>query len=781
MNFAIGQPVRRTEDEALLTGRGCFSDDLALDGQVYMAVVRSPHAHAELGTIDGAAALALPGVLAVASAAELAADGVGAIPSLVRDPSAEFRNRDGSRMPDLSYPVLAAGKVRYVGEPVAIVVAETNAAALDGAEAVMVDYTPLPAVTEAVAALAEGAPLLRDEVPGNRVYDWEKGDAAAVEAAFAVAAHVTRLELVNNRLVTSYIEPRSALGAYDAVTGRFTLYAASQGVHRSKAVLAEVFGVEAGRVRAVSGDVGGGFGGKSFCYPEYILVAWAARRLGRPVKWTATRGETFLVDLQSRDHLEDCELALDADGRFLALRATSTLNLGANIAPRAVYVPLHHMSKVMSGVYAFPQIHLRMVGAFTNTAPVHVYRGVGRAEAMYIIERLVDRAAAETGIDRVELRRRNLIKPEAMPHATPMDCTYDSGDFPACLEMALERSDWEGFAARREAARRRGWARGIGLACYIEDAGAAPTEYARVRVDPDGTVEGLVGSQSNGQGHATAFAQVLAERLEVPFAEVRLTWGDSDLVASGTGSFGSRSMQMIGSALVEASAMVIDKGRAVAARLLQVQPSDVEYAEGRFTVAGGARDHDRGLGLGEVAAAMAGEDMAEDLRGELAAELEYHAKGDSYPNGCHVAEVEVDPETGVARLVAYVAVDDFGRLVNPLLVDGQVHGAVVQGIGQALHERTVYDGETGQLLSGSFMDYALPRADDLPAIATATLEVLCRNNPLGIKGAGEGGSTVAPPAVMNAILDALGPLGVEHLDMPATPERVWRAIRRAKG
>ncbi len=777
MNFAIGQPVRRTEDEALLTGRGSFSDDVTLDGQAHMAVVRSLHAHAELGVVDGAAARAMPGVLAVFSAAELGADGVGTIPSAVREPDVEFRNRDGSRMPDVSYPVLAAGKVRYVGEPVAIVVAETNAAALDAAEAVTVDYTPLPAVTEAVAALAEGAPLLRDEAPGNRIFDWEAGDAMAVEAAFNRAAHVARLDLVNNRLVTSYLEPRTAIGAYDEAAGRYTLIAGSQSVHRLKETLAVTLGVEAERIRVVSGDVGGGFGGKGFCYPEYILVAWAARRLGRPVKWTGTRSETFLVDLQSRDHVTQCALALDADGRFLALRVTSTLNLGANIAPRAVYVPLNHMSRVMAGLYAFPAISMRLHGAFTNTAPVHVYRGVGRAEAMYIIERVIDRAAAETGIDRVELRRRNLIAPGEMPYTTPMAVTYDSGDFAACLDMALEKSDWDGFAARRDAARERGLMRGVGLACYIEDAGSAPTEFSRVRVHPDGTVDGLVGSQSNGQGHGTIFAQVLAEQLGVPFEDTRIVWGDSDVVASGTGSFGSRSTQMVGSALVEASAMVIDRGRAAAAQLLQVQPSDIEYAEGRFTVAGS----DRGLGLGEVAAAMAGEDMAEELRGELAAELEYRAKGDSFPNGCHVAEVEIDPETGVVRLANYTAVDDFGRLVNPLLVDGQVHGAVAQGVGQAMLERTVYDAETGQLLSGSFMDYTMPRADDLPDIATATLEVPCLNNPLGVKGAGESGSIGAPPAVMNAVADALRQLGVAAIDMPVTPERVWRAIRGAKG
>ena len=768
MSFGIGQSVRRTEDAALLVGKGSFADDVNVDGQVFMAVVRSPHAHADLGAIDGAAGLAMAGVLAVLTAAELTADGVAGIPCLTRDPTAEFRNRDGSRMPDVPYPLLAEGKVRYVGEPVAVVIAETAARALDGAEAVAVDYQPLAAATEATAALADGAPLLRDNAPGNRIFDWEKGDGAAVDAAFAAAAHVTSLDLVNNRLVTSYLEPRAALGAHDAATGRYTLVAGSQGVHRHKGNMAACLGVEPDQILAISGDVGGGFGGKGFTYPEYVLVAWAAKRVGRPVKWTASRGDTFLVDLQSRDHVSQCELALDGDGNFLALRAVSTCNLGANIAPRAVYVPLNHMSSVLSGVYAFPCIHLRLHGAFTNTTPVHVYRGVGRAEALYLVERLVDRAAVEMGLDRVELRRRNLISRDAMPYASPMGITYDSGDFAACLQKAVDQSAWAGFAPRRAAATGRGRLRGIGLACYIEDAGGPSTEFSRVVVNSDGTVDGFVGSQSNGQGHGTVFAQVLGEHLGVAFDQVRITWGNSDVVADGVGSFGSRSTQMVGSALAEASAMVIDKGRAAAAQLLQVSADDIDYAGGRFTVSGS----DRGISLGDVAQAMAGDDMP----GELAAELTYQAEGDSYPNGCHVAEVEIDPETGVVTLAAYTAVDDFGRLVNPMLVDGQVHGSVVQGIGQALYERTVFDPATGQMLSGSFMDYTMPRADDLPPLATGTVEVPSLNNPLGVKGAGEGGTIGAPPAVMNAIIDALRPLGIDHLDMPATPEVVWRAV-----
>ena len=772
MNFGIGQSVQRTEDEALLVGKGNFSDDVNLDGQAFLAVVRSLHAHADLGAIDGAAARAMLGVLAVLTAADLTADGIVGIPSLVRDPSAEFLNRDGSRMPDVSYPLIAEGKVRYVGEPVAVVIAETALQARDGAESVEVDYQPLEAVTDAKAAFAEGAPQLRDNAPGNRIFDWEKGDAAAVDAAFAAAAHVTSLELVNNRLVTSYMEPRAAIGAYDEATGRYTLIAGSQGVHRHKANLSTCLGIEPDQVLAITGDVGGGFGGKGFTYPEYVLVAWAAKRLGRPVKWTGTRSDTFLVDLQSRDQVTQCELALDSDGKFLGLRVNSTCNLGANIAPRAIYVPLNHMSAVQSAVYAFPCIHMRLHGAFTNTTPVHVYRGVGRAEAIYLVERLVDRAAAETGIDRVELRRRNLISSDAMPYTTAMGTTYDSGDFAACLDKAVDQSSWSSFAPRREAATNRGRLRGIGLACYLEDAGGPPTEFSRVQVNPDGLVDGFVGSQSNGQGHATVYAQMLVDMLGVDFADVRITWGNSDKVADGVGSFGSRSTQMIGSALTRASEMVIDKGRAAAAQLLQVGAGEVGYAGGQFTVAGS----DNAISLGDVARAMAGDDIPEEFRGELAADLLFKADGDSYPNGCHVAEVEIDPETGVIELAAYTAVDDFGRLVNPMLVDGQVHGAVVQGIGQAMYERTVHDPDTGQLLSGSFMDYTMPRADDIPTVSTDYVEVLSRNNPIGVKGAGEGGPIGAPPAVMNAIIDALRPLGIDRMDMPVTPEVVWRAV-----
>ena len=782
MSHAIGQSVRRMEDAPLLTGRGRFTDDINLAGQAYMAVVRSPHAHARIVAIETAAAAALPGVLAVYTVAELIADGVAGIPSQVRSPGFEFRNRDGSAMPDPPYPLLAEDVVRYVGEPVAAVIAESRSAALDGAEAVAVDYHPLAAVCEVGAALAPGAPELRDDAPGNRIFDWQIGDAEAVDAAFAGAAWTACIEVVNNRLVINYLEPRAAIGDYDTAGGRYTLHAGSQGVHGQQATLAEVLGVETDRIRVLSGDVGGGFGGKGFLYPEYVLVVWAARRLGRPVKWTGTRSEHFLADIQARDHLDGAALALDSHGRFLALRVTSMINIGAYIVPHAVFVPIFHFSRILSSVYAIRHIHARLEGAFTNTAPLHAYRGIGRAEAIYLIERLIERAARVTGIDAVTLRRRNFIAPEAMPYTTPVGVTYDSGAFAETMDKALALAGWDDVGRRREEARERGRLRGIGMACYIEDAGGPPTEFVQARVNADGTVDGYAGSQSNGQGHATSFAQVLSQRLGVPFASVRITWGDTDTVRAGVGSYASRSMQMVGSGLVEASAKIIELGRRVAGHLLAAPPEDIAYDGGVFS----RKNSNASIGLFEVAAAMArgseaGGALPDELRGELAAALTYQAKGDSFPNGCHVAEVEIDPQTGAVELVNYTAVDDFGCLVNPLLVEGQVHGAIAQGLGQAMLEHTVYDADSGQLLTGSFMDYALPRADNMPhRLITAYNPTPCLNNPLGVKGAGEGGAIGAPPAIMNAAIDALAERGVADLDMPLTPLRVWRAIQDAQ-
>ena len=782
MSYAIGQPVRRMEDVPLLTGRGCFTDDINLADQAYMVVVRSPHAHARVAAIDTAAATAAPGVLAVLTAADLAADGIAAIASHVRAPGYEFRNRDGGAMPDPPYPLLAETVARFAGEPVAVVVAETRAQALDGAEAVAVDYQPLPSVCEATAALAPGAPEIRDDAPGNQIFDWQTGDSEAVDAAFAGAAWIVRNEVVNNRLVINYLEPRTAIGEYDDTLGRFTLHAGSQGVHGQQAELAAVLGVAMERVRVLSGDVGGGFGGKGFLYPEHALVVWAARRLGCPVKWTGTRSEHFLADLQARDHIDGGELALDGEGRFLALRVSGIFNLGANIAPHAVHTPIFHFSRILSSVYAIPHIVARLKGAFTNTAPLHAYRGIGRAEALYLLERLIDKAATVTGIDAVSLRRRNFITPEAMPYSSPMGVTYDSGAFAETMDKALALAGWDGIARRRDEARGRGRLRGIGMACYIEDAGGPPTEFVKVLVNGDGTVDAYAGSQSNGQGHATSFAQVLSERLGVPFECVRVTFGDTDVVDAGVGTFGSRSMQMVGSGLAEASATILETGRRAAGHLLDAPPEDIAYDNGVFI----RKNTNASIGLFKVAAAMenageAGSALPEALRGELVAALNYRAKDGSFPNGCHVAEVEIDPETGLVEMVNYTAVDDFGHLVNPLLVEGQVHGALAQGLGQAILERTVYDPHSGQLLTGSFMDYALPRADDMPRrLIWESNPTPCLNNILGIKGAGEGGSIGAPPAIMNAVLDALATRGVAHLDMPATPMRVWQALRDAQ-
>jgi len=785
MSYAIGQPVRRMEDVPLVTGSGRFTDDINLANQAYMVVLRSPHAHARLIAIDPTAAAAVPGVLCVLTAADLAADGVAGIPSHVRSPGFEFKNRDGSAMPDPPYPLLAEDRVRYGGEPVAVVIAETRAQALDGAEAVAVDYHPLAAVCHAREALEPGAPLIRVEAPGNRIFDWQTGDAEAVDAAFERAAWTVPIEVVNNRLVINYIEPRAVIGDYDVETERFTLHAGSQGVHRQQGTLAEVLGVETDRIRVVTNDVGGGFGGKGFLYPEGALVVWAARRLGRPVKWTGTRSEHFLADLQARDHIDCGEMALDGEGRFLALRVSSILNIGAHIAPSAIYVPIFHFTRILPGVYAIPHIHARLQGAFTNTPSLHAYRGIGRAEAIYLIERLIDKAALVTGIDAVTLRRRNFITPEAMPYATPTGAVYDSGAFAETMDKALAQARWDSIAERREQADGRGRLRGIGLAYYIEDAGGPPLEFVQVRVNSDGTVDGYAGSQSNGQGHATSFAQVLSQQLGVPFSSIRITWGDTDTVQSGVGSFGSRSMQMVGSGLAEASEKIIESGRRAAGHLLQAASQEIAYDNGVFS----RQNSDASISLFEVAAAMAGESAAgetgealpSELRGELTAALTYHAKDDSFPNGCHVAEVEIDPDTGVVELMDYTAVDDFGQLVNPLLVEGQVHGAIAQGLGQAMLEQTVYDPHSGQLLTGSFMDYALPRADSMAQrLVLESNPSLCLNNPLGIKGAGEGGTIGAPPAIMNAVLDALARRGVTDLDMPVTPMRVWQALRDAE-
>jgi carbon-monoxide dehydrogenase large subunit len=773
-SFGIGASVKRREDLRLLTGQGRYAEDWNASGQLHAAFVRSSHAHAEVVGIDTAPARAVAGVFDVFTARDLIADGVGAIPTLIAERGGGIRSRDGLPFADPPWHPLATDRVRHVGEPVAMVVAVTPAAAWDGAEAVRVRHAARPAVVDAMAALAEGAPQLHAGIAGNRVYDWECGDAEATSRAIAAAAHVTRLTLLDNRLVTCFLEPRAALAEWDAGTGRYTLCASLQSVHALAANLARILGVSAERVRCVTGDVGGGFGSKIQTYPEYVALAWAARRLGRPVKWVSSRTEGFLTDAQSRDHVLVGELALDATGRITALRVHSTSNLGAYVAPCIPISTLSNMERMISGLYAIPAIHLRVEGVLTNTVPINVYRGVGRLECVYTVERLVERAARETGRDPVALRRANMVR--AFPYRTATGALYDSGDYVARLDEAIERGDAAGFPARRVEVARRGRLRGLAVGPYIEGTGGVPQEYAEVRVLPTGAVEVPIGSQSQGQGHETVFAQVVAERLGVPFETVRIVMGDTDRVARGVGTFASRSMVRAGSAAVEATDALVAVGKAMAAHLLEAAAPDVEYRDGAFRVVG----TDRSIDLFAVARAAAAGQLPEALGTALGAATMHENPAFAFANGCGACEVEVDPETGAVEIVALTMVDDSGRSVNPMIVHGQMHGAVAQGIGQALIEECVYDRTSGQLLSGSFLDYAIPRAGDLPAISVISRDVPSPTNPLGVKGAGEGGTVGAPGAVIHAILDALAPLGVEHIDMPATPERVWRAIQDAR-
>ncbi len=765
--FAIGQPVHRKEDPTLLRGEGQYSDDIALPGHLHAVLVRSRYAHGILRGVDADAARAMPGVRGVYLAADLQRGGIGLMPG------SSSRNRDGSPTPQPPQPPLAQDKVRYVGDPIAAVVADTLAQARDAAEAVLPDIDPLDAVTTGPDALAPGAPLLHEAAPGNLFLDFHYGDQSAVSAAFARAAHVTRLRLVNSRVVVSAMEPRSATGEYDEATGRWTLRVGCQGVFGLRSSLSDVLGVPAEQVRILTGQVGGSFGMKASVYPEYLAVLHAARELGRPVKWTDDRSGSFLSDSHGRDHVADAELALDADGHFLALRLQNVGNLGAYLSNATTIPATINAVKNIVGVYRTPLVEVSTHCAFSNTTPVGPYRGAGRPEGNYYMERLVDTAAAETGIDRVELRRRNHIPPDAMPYAAPSGMSYDSGDFPALLDRALALADWDGFPARRAESRQRGRLRGRGIGQYLEVTAPPSHEMGGIRFGEDGTVTIVTGTLDYGQGHASPFAQVLADRLGVPFERIRLLQGDSDQLVTGGGTGGSKSMMASGAAIVEASALCIEQGRRAAAHVLEAAVADIEFERGRFVIAG----TDRGVGIMELAEALRDAPaLPEGVPATLDVTHVHEASPSGFPNGCHVAEVEVDPETGVAEVVRYAMANDFGTLVNPMLVEGQAHGGIVQGIGQALHESVAYD-ESGQLVTGSFMDYALPRAEDAPEFTFASHPVPSRTNILGVKGCGEAGCAGALPSVMNALVDALSEVGVHHIDMPATPERIWKAIQ----
>jgi aerobic carbon-monoxide dehydrogenase large subunit len=767
--FAIGQPVARSEDPVLLRGEGHYADDVSLPDQAYAVMVRSGYAHGVIRGVDTAAARSMPGVLGVYTAADLEAAGIGPLP-----PRQVMNNRDGTPMLSPVRHALATDKVRHVGETIAAVVAETVAEAKDAAEAVEVEIEPLPAVTTPGAAAALGAPLLYDDVPGNVGLDFHFGDSDKIATAFAAAAHVTRLHLRNNRIVVNPIEPRAAVAQYDSERHHWTLHVGCQGVFGFRNYIAGVLGIERDQLRVLTDRVGGSFGMKQPTYAEYYCILHAARALGRPVKWTDDRSGSFVSDSHGRDAEMTAELALDRDGNFLAVRLNGFGNLGATYG--APGPSTRNAVRNTLGVYKTPLIEVSTKCAFTNTTPVGAYRGAGRPEANYYMERLVETAAAEMGIDRVELRRRNHIPRAAMPYKAPNGTTYDSGDFTNLLDKALALADWDGFAARQAESRARGRLRGRGISDYLELTGPPGREMGGIRFEPDGTVTIITGTLDYGQGHASPFAQVLSSRLGIPFRKIRLLQGDSDALIAGGGTGGSKSMMTSGAAIVEAGNKVVEKGQEIAAHVLEAAAADIEFRAGRFTIAG----TDRSVGLMELAEKLhAGLELPAGLPRSLDVENISDGPPSTFPNGCHIAEVEVDPETGIVEVVRYTFVNDFGTVINPLTVNGQAHGGIVQGIGQALREHVVYDAE-GQLLTGSYMDYALPCAGDAPLFVHAFHPVPAKTNVLGAKGCGEAGCAGALPSVMNALVDALSEYGIRHIDMPATPERVWRAIKKAR-
>ena len=780
----IGASVKRKEDLRFLSGRGQYTDDINRPGQAHAFILRSPHAHARIAKLDTAKAAAMPGVLAIYTSADLAS--IGGLPC-----GWQIHNKDGTPMAEPKHPVLAEGKVRHVGDPVAVVIAETRAQARDASEAIVVDYDVLPAVANMMAAQAPGAAQVHDGVAGNLCYDWHIGDAGMVEAAFAKAAHRVVFETTNQRLVPNAMEPRAAVGDYDTTTGEHTLYTTSQNPHVIRLLMgAFVLQIPESKLRVVAPDVGGGFGSKIYHYAEEAIVTWAAHKLGRAVKWTADRTESFMSDAHGRDHITRAELALDKDGTFLALKVHTQANMGAYLSTFAPCVPTYLYATLLAGVYTTPAIYAEVKAVFTNTVPVDAYRGAGRPEATYLLERLVDVAAKQTGFDRVELRRKNFISPDAFPYQTPVALQYDSGNYFATLDAALATADWAGFEARRAEAKARGKLRGIGISTYLEACGIAPSavvgslgaraglyEVGTIRVHPTGSVTVLTGAHSHGQGHETTFAQLVADKLGVSVAQVDVVHGDTAKVPFGMGTYGSRSLAVGGSAMDKAMDKIIAKGKKIAAHLMEASVEDVEFDRGTFRVAG--TDKAKSLTEVSLAAYVPHNYPIEELEPGLEETAFYDPKNFTYPGGCHIAEVEIEPETGHVSLINFTAVDDVGRVINPMIVEGQVQGGVAQGVGQALLESCVYDSD-GQLLSGSMLDYTMPRADDLAPVSVATHTTLCTHNPLGVKGCGEVGAIGSPPAVINAVVDALRDYGVNHIEMPATPPKIWSIIHGKK-
>jgi aerobic carbon-monoxide dehydrogenase large subunit len=785
-NRMIGAPVRRKEDYRFLTGAGQYTDDIVLPAQTYAVFVRSPHAHARIKSIDTAAAKASPGVVAVFTGADIAAENVGGLPC-----GWLIHSIDGTPMHEPAHPVIAHETAQHVGDQVALVIAESLKAAKDAAERVEVDYEELPAVADTAHAADAGQPLVHDGVPNNTCYTWGHGDKAATDTAFAQAAHVTTLDIVNNRLVPNAIEPRAVNASYSSHDDSYTVYVSNQNPHVERLLMAAfVLGLPETKLRIVAPDVGGGFGSKIFLYAEDVALTWAAKKIRRPVKWTAERSESFVSDAHGRDHVTKAELALDKDGKFLAMRVHTIANMGAYLSTFSSCIPTILYATLLAGQYATPAIYAEVKAVFTNTVPVDAYRGAGRPEATYVVERLVETAAREMNIDPAEIRRRNFIR--SFPYATPVGLTYDTGDYDACLTRALELADVKGFAARRDASKAQGLLRGLGHSCYIEACGLAPSNIAgalgaraglfeagEVRVNPTGSVTVFTGSHSHGQGHETTFSQVVSDRLGVPIEQIEIVHGDTGRIPFGMGTYGSRSIAVGGSAIMKALDKIESKAKKIAAHMLEASVEDIEFANGVFRVAG----TDRTKTFAEIAlAAYVPHNYPLDkLEPGLDESAFYDPANFTYPSGAYLCEVEIDPETGVTRVDRFTAVDDFGNVINPMIVEGQVHGGIGQGIGQALLERCVYDTESGQLLSGSYMDYAMPRASDVPSYTVETAKgTPCTHNPLGVKGCGEAGAIGSPPAVINAILDALAPLGVKDLQMPASPHRVWSAIQQAQ-
>ncbi|HEY5204959.1 MAG TPA: xanthine dehydrogenase family protein molybdopterin-binding subunit [Roseiarcus sp.] len=776
---ALGASVKRTEDIRFITGKGHYVDDVNRHGQAFACFLRSPHAHATIDRIDFSAALKAPGVVAVFTGDDIAADKVGGLIC-----GWMIHSKDGSPMKAGAHPALAQGKVRYVGDHVAVVIADTYAQARDAAEKIEVQYTELPAVADTASAAKSGQAQIHDAAPGNTVYNWHLGDKAATDAAFAAAKHVTKLDLVNNRLIPNPMEPRAAVGDYDSGTDTITLYTTSQNPHVARLVLSAFIGLAPEhKLRVIAPDVGGGFGSKIFIYAEETVCAWAAKKIDRPVKWTSDRTEAFLSDAHGRDHVTHAELALDAGGKITGLRVHTIANLGAYLSTFASSVPTYLYGTLLSGQYNIPNIYCEVDAVYTNTAPVDAYRGAGRPEAAFVIERMVEVAARETGRDPAEFRRTNFVT--AFPHQTPVIMAYDAGDFPKALDKALALADYKGLPARKAASAAKGKLRGIGISAYIEACGIAPSaavgslgagvglwESAEVRVNPIGTVEVLTGSHSHGQGHETTFAQLVSSRLGIPMENVSIVHGDTDKVQMGMGTYGSRSGAVGMSAIFKALDKIEAKAKKVAGHCLEASEGDIEFKDGKFTVKG----TDKSIDFGSVAlqAYVAHKFNGQELEPGLKESAFWDPTNFTFPAGVHICELEIDPQTGAVTIDRWTAVDDFGKLINPMIVEGQVHGGIAQGVGQALLEGAHYDND-GQLLTASFMDYCMPRADNLPSFKIETIETVCPSNPLGIKGCGEAGAIASPPAVINALTDALGH---EEVAMPATPQVVWRAAQK---